>query len=91
LFAGFSTGSGTGFEYATVKYNSAGHQQWVARYNGPANLNDYAGPIALDTSGTAYVTGSTAFGVGSRYDYATVKYDASGNQLWVARGPHRDL
>ena len=74
-------------DYGTIKYNSAGQQQWVARYNGPpGNASDYAVGIALDGSGNVYVTGSsqrTAFY--SDYDYATVKYDPAGQQQWVAR------
>jgi len=34
---GSSEGSGTGSDYATIKYNAAGAQQWVIRYDGPAN------------------------------------------------------
>jgi len=80
---GESFGSGTRFDYATVKYDSAGQEQWVARYNGPANLNDSPSGIALDDLGNVYVTG-TSF-AGTFHDYATVKYDSSGQEQWVAR------
>ena len=89
-----SGGPLTGPEYATVAYDALGNQLWVARYDGPAHRFSAAFAIAVDpNSGTVYVTGFSDGGTATSYDYATVAYDASGNQLWVARydGPgHSD-
>jgi uncharacterized delta-60 repeat protein len=81
---GYSFGSGINYDYATIKYNSAGQQQWVARYDGPANSDDKAAAIAVDGFGSIYVTGSS-YGSGVNQDYATIKYNAAGQQQWVAR------
>ena len=43
-------------EYATIKYNNSGEQQWVARYNGAGN-GSQANAIGIDGSGNVYVTG----------------------------------
>jgi len=82
---GQSAGAGT-FEsdYGTIKYNSQGQEQWVARYDGPGDFDDDAAKaIAIDSSGNVYVTGFS-FGPG-KYDYATIKYNPIGEEQWVAR------
>ncbi len=88
---GYSIGAGTNTDYATMKYDSSGEQQWVARYNGPVNGGDYATAVALDAGGNIHVTGYS-YGAGTSHDYSTVKYDLNGNQLWIARysGPGKD-
>jgi uncharacterized delta-60 repeat protein len=80
---GYTEGSDTYSDYATIKYNTAGVQQWVARYNGPGNGYDRATALAVDAAGNVYVTGYSYSGVYS--DYATIKYNAAGIQQWMAR------
>jgi hypothetical protein len=56
--------------------------EWVSRFNGPINGNDFASGLAIDEAGNVYVTERTP-GSGGASDYATVKYDALGNELWA--------
>ena len=80
---GASWGSGTA-DYATIKYDTDGNERWVARYNGPGNGFDWATAVVLDASRNVYVTGQSD-GTVTGADYATIKYDNDGNELWVAR------
>jgi uncharacterized delta-60 repeat protein len=82
---GYSLGTGTDLDYITVKYNSAGVEQWSSRYDGPANGQDRAYGIAVDSSGNVYVTGHSD-GIGGTYaDCATIKYNSAGVEQWVRR------
>jgi hypothetical protein len=76
---GFSTAWVWGCDYTTIKYYSNGETAWEKRYNGPGLKNDIAWGIAVDDSGNVYVTGESYGGIGTDYDYATVKYHNSGD------------
>ena len=91
---GFSTGTGTGLDYATIAYNATtGAQLWVERYNGPGNSNDYAASVAVSPAGDkVFVTGQSPGATSP--DYATIAYSATtGAKLWVKRynGPAKSL
>ncbi|MCK4224128.1 MAG: SBBP repeat-containing protein, partial [candidate division Zixibacteria bacterium] len=81
---GRSWGSGTEYDYATIKYDSDGNDLWVQRYNGPGNHNDEANAIAIDDSNNVYVTGESG-GSETGLDYATIKYYPTGDTAWVRR------
>jgi uncharacterized delta-60 repeat protein len=69
-------------DFATLKYSSSGVPLWTNRYIGPANADDRATGIALDTNGDVYVTGYSDVG-GGTYGYATLKYSSAGAPLWT--------
>jgi hypothetical protein len=69
-------------DFATVKYNSAGIQQWAERYSGPGNSIPSA--IAVDGAGNVYVTGASE-STGTNFDYLTVKYNSTGAYQWHDR------
>jgi len=82
---GFITSNETGKDYATVAYDSNGVELWNSSYNGPGNDNDIPYKVLVDSSlGNVYITGQS-MGINANYDYATIAYDSSGNELWVKR------
>jgi hypothetical protein len=82
--AGWSQNGASAQDYATIKYDLNGNRLWVSRYNGPGNNADIGQRVAIDAGGNVYITG-WSFGAGGTFDFATVKYNSSGTQQWVAR------
>jgi len=80
---GESSGVATGYDFATIKYNTNGTQLWIARLDGPAGADDRSSSVGTDGSGNVYVAGFVRATHLLNDDFATVKYDSSGNQLWV--------
>lgn len=82
--AGYSLTYGPSNDYLTVKYYPNEDTAWLRAYNGPANAEDVAWGIAVDTSGNIYVTGKSV-DFGTWYDFATIKYTPNGDSVWVQR------
>jgi hypothetical protein len=75
----YSDSGGGNYDYATIKYSSAGAPLWTNRYNGPANGDDRPGTrscLAIGLDGAVVVTGASDgdFSSSMIYDFATVKY-----------------
>ena len=79
--------------FSTQNLHSQVLEEWVTRYNGLGNSSDTPRTIAVDDSSNVYVSGDS-YGIGSNSDYAAVKYNSEGNELWIARyngpGNHED-
>lgn len=78
---GYTTTTTEGRNWATIKYNTGGTQQWVQFYNDTLNADDEANGIALDNFGNAYVTGYTTTALNQK-DFYTIKYNSSGTLIW---------
>jgi len=84
VVAGYTSGVGGNYDYATIAYSSAGAPLWTNFYNGSGNFHDTAYAVAVDASGNVFVTGGSWGGL-SDYDYATVGYSSAGVPLWTNR------
>lgn len=81
---GMSLNAAGNFDYATLKYDSLGARQWLARYDAEWHGDDEAYDLAVDAAGNVYVTGGS-FRAGGAKDFATLKYDNAGVKQWRVR------
>ena len=74
-------GGGYDFDYATVKFSSAGVPLWTNRYSGNAGSTSasFASGVAADQSDNIVVTGT------SQGDVVTIQYSSEGVALWTNR------
>jgi hypothetical protein len=81
IVTGYSVGSATGYDFATIKYNPIGEELWAQRHDGPGSgvSHDIGVALAADDAGNVYVAGTSAL------NYATVKYSGSGQPIWESR------
>jgi hypothetical protein len=66
------------FIYRTVKYNKHGVESWVRDYGQPTS---FPWRVAVDSHDNYVVTGT--LNIAGNENYGTIKYDKSGNRLWV--------
>lgn len=71
IVTGYSYGSG--YDYATIKYSSAGTPLWTNLFNRAGNNDDAANSLAVDGSGNVIVTGYS-YSPANSFDFATIKY-----------------
>jgi len=84
VVAGYSAGNGTDFDYAIVKYSTAGNLLWTRRYSGPAASDlDVAQSVAVDGNDNILVTGYSWSTTSP--DFATLKFAGDGTPLWTNR------
>jgi hypothetical protein len=56
---GTSCSGGQNYDFVTIKYNSAGQQQWSIRYSSPSNLHDWPVEVVADAHHRVYVAGTS--------------------------------
>ena len=84
---GHSQGTFNGYDWVTVKYDSSGVEQWVARYENPdntglqSNYDNDVFEVDADENGNVFVSGYTFNG--NTHELTLLKYDNTGNLIWA--------
>jgi hypothetical protein len=82
--AGYSYGSGTGYDFTVISLTAAGGQRWVYRYNGPGDSADCALALAYGADGNIYAAGYSYDSL-TGSDFTVVSLTQAGDQRWVYR------
>jgi len=72
------------YDFVVLKYDRNGDLQWTSFYGANSGYDDRPMSLKIDGSGNVYVAGYS-WGVGTYANYATVKFDSAGQQIWAKR------
>ncbi len=67
----------------TAKYNQNGIRQWIKKYGGEEYYYYVGNHIFVDNHGNSYISGHFFSSSISDNQFITIKYDSSGNEIWV--------
>lgn len=84
--AGTSTqklGEEENYDYIMMKFKSSGDREWVVRYNGISDSTDIATAMAVDDSGSVYITGKSW--IDKSFDIVTIGYDTKGTIIFIKK------
>ncbi|MGB9722036.1 MAG: SBBP repeat-containing protein [bacterium] len=80
---GSSMGANGNMDIIVIKLSPTGIQQWVARYNGPDNGNDFGNSIVFGSDGYVYIAG-TCWRANTSYDFLVLSLSSySGGVIWL--------
>jgi len=86
IAAGGTTTTGSGKDWAIVKWSANGVLRWATTYNGLGGGDDLARDLELDSAGNVYVCGISPGAFGSGDDMVVAKYRAgNGTLAWEER------
>ena len=75
--------SGGGYnDFAVIKYNNSGIEQWKSYYDGPNSLDDDPIDITIDQNRNVYVRGERNPNGGSHFKFTVVKFTSDGAFVW---------
>jgi sugar lactone lactonase YvrE len=87
---GFTSNVGVGGakDITTAKFNAGGQRLWATSFSETDASDEFPSGLAVDQSGNIYVTGETVPTTNPELEHVpvTVKYSASGQQLFLLRG-----
>lgn len=81
----YNSGSPTSSDFLTIKYDANGNLLWAKNWSSNGNQYDEARGVAIDAQNNIVVAGITQYAASpsSGTDFLTIKYDQSGNALWI--------
>jgi hypothetical protein len=80
----YDTGFSTAYRFAIVKFDTSGNIQWQKKIAAPVgyNSNDISYSIAVDSTGSAYILGSSEIVGSNDMNCFLTKVDTSGALIW---------